>query len=305
MRVFYANGPAIPLPEGHRFPASKYARMLRRVQQQGLFTDDELLAAPPASDEQLLRVHTAGYLHRMSAGEMSEKEMRRIGFPWSKELVERSCRSVGATIAACRAALQDGFSANLGGGTHHAYPDHGQGYCVFNDVAVATRTLLAEGLISRALIIDLDVHQGNGSAAIFATDRQVFTFSIHGQKNFPYHKERSDLDIALQDGVQDGVYLQAAAAGVEKSLELSNPDLVIYIAGADPYEDDQFGRMKVSMHGLAQRERLVFAACQHPGLPLALTMGGGYARQIEDTAIIHAQTLQIARHFFGEKYDHL
>jgi acetoin utilization deacetylase AcuC-like enzyme len=230
----------------------------------------------------------------MLSGEMSEKEMRRIGFPWSAELVERSRRSVGGTIDACRSALQDGLAVNLAGGTHHAYPDHGEGYCVFNDVAVGTRVMQQERRAWQILILDCDVHQGNGSAAIFSGDAQVFTFSIHGQKNFPFHKEASDLDVGLPDGCDDACFLSALRPGIEEALHCSKPDLVIYIAGADPYQGDRLGRMAVSKAGLYERDRLVLETCQSLRLPTAIVMGGGYARQVQDTVEIHLQTIRLA-----------
>lgn len=294
MKAFYANNFAMPLPDGHRFPIAKYSRLRQRVQDSGLIPDGSLQQAEPASDEQLLRVHTKEYLHKVKHGELSEREIRRIGFPWSMELVERSRRSVGASLAACRAALQDGMAANLAGGTHHAYPDHGEGFCVFNDVAVAALSMQAEGLARRVLVIDCDVHQGNGTAAIFAGNDSVFTFSIHGAKNFPFHKETGDLDIALADGCEDEAYLQALASGLEVSLERAGADLAVYIAGADPYLRDRLGRMAVSKAGLLERDRMVFAACHTTGLPVAIVMGGGYSPNIDDIVDIHFQTIQLA-----------
>lgn len=299
MKVFYAERQPLLLPEGHHFPAPKYGRLLERVEAAGLVPADDLRAAEPASDVQLERVHTHDYVRRMTLGQMTEKEMRRIGFPWSPELVDRVRRSVGATIAACQAALDDGMAGNLGGGTHHAYAEHGEGYCVFNDVAVAARAMLAEGRTRRIVILDLDVHQGNGSAAIFVHDPEVFTFSTHGQKNFPYHKEHGDLDIALVDGTKDAVFLAAVQMGTAHALKLAQADLAIYIAGADPYEDDRLGRLRVSKSGLAERDRMVIEMCWRMGLPIALVMGGGYARQIEDTVEIHLQTYRIATRLAG------
>lgn len=294
MKAFYADNFALPLPDGHRFPIAKYARLRQRVRDSGLIPADELQQSEPASDEQLLRAHTAEYLRKVVHGELSEKESRRIGFPWSVELVERSRRSVGATLAACRAALQDGMAANLAGGTHHAYPDHGEGFCVFNDVAVAALSMQAEGLARRVVIIDCDVHQGNGTAAIFAGNASVFTFSIHGAKNFPFHKEPGDLDIALADGCEDEAYLQALTSGLEVSLERAGAELAIYIAGADPYLRDRLGRMSVSKAGLLERDRMVFAGCQAAGLPVAIVMGGGYSPNVDDIVDIHFQTIQLA-----------
>jgi acetoin utilization deacetylase AcuC-like enzyme len=206
-------------------------------------------------------------------------------------MVERSRRSVGATIAACRAALVDGCAANLAGGTHHAFRDHGEGYCIFNDCAVAARTLQIEKRVQRVVLLDCDVHQGNGSAAIFADDPSVFTFSIHGAKNFPFHKEHSNLDIALEDNTGDDAYLAAVEQGVMFALQAAQADLAMYVSGADPFRDDKLGRLAVSKAGLATRDRLVLQACRTAGVPVAVTMAGGYARQVSDTVDIHFQTI--------------
>ncbi len=214
MKIYYSDHFTLPLPEDHRFPLTKYALLRQRVSQSGLFGDGNLLVPEPATEEQLTLAHTSDYVQRVFQGRLTEKEIRRIGFPWSPGLVERSRRSVGGTIAACRSALQDSISANLAGGTHHAYADHGEGYCVFNDCAVAARVMQIEGRAQRVVILDCDVHQGNGTAAIFSADPSVFTFSIHAAKNFPFHKEPSDLDLALPDGVQDEAYLEALEIGV-------------------------------------------------------------------------------------------
>ncbi len=293
MKVFYSSHHALPLPIGHRFPISKYALLYQRVHQAQL-PGVTLHTSEAATDEQLLLVHQADYLNRLISGRMSEKEMRRIGFPWSSQLVERSRHSVGGTIAACRAALRDGLAAHLAGGTHHAYPDHGEGYCVFNDVAVATRLLQKEQLVKRVIILDCDVHQGNGTAAIFKADPSVFTFSIHGQKNFPFHKEQSDLDIALPDGCDDACFLQALEAGILQAISKANFALAIYIAGADPFITDRFGRMSVSKKGLLERDRLVLEACREAGLRVAIVMGGGYAQNVQDIVDIHYQTIALA-----------
>jgi acetoin utilization deacetylase AcuC-like enzyme len=294
MKAFYSDNFDLPLPEGHRFPIDKYALLRERLVTEGALTEDELFAAEPASDEQILRVHDVDYLEKVKQGKLDEKEIRRIGFPWSQGLVVRSRRSVGGTIAACRTALQEGISANLAGGTHHAAADHGEGFCVFNDVAIGARAMQAEGRARRLVILDCDVHQGNGTAAIFASDPSVFTFSIHGDKNFPFRKESSDLDIPLPDGSGDDLFLEALADGVTRALELAQADLAIYIAGADPYQDDRLGRLRVTKVGLAQRDQMVFDLCYQAGLPAAVVMGGGYARQIGDTVDIHLQTVRIA-----------
>jgi acetoin utilization deacetylase AcuC-like enzyme len=247
-----------------------------------------------ASDAEIMRAHDSDYLHRVQHGLLTPQEIRRIGFPWSPEMVERSRRSSGATIAACRAALEDGFAANLAGGTHHAFRDGGQGFCVFNDSAIAARAMQAEGRVRRVVIIDCDVHQGNGTAAILAGDPTVFTFSIHGAKNFPFHKEQSDLDVELEDDTDDTTYLAALAQGLCQALDRAQADLAIYLAGADPFVDDRLGRLALTKVGLAARDRLVFDFCQAAGLPIAITMSGGYAPQIEDIVDIHFQTIHEA-----------
>jgi acetoin utilization deacetylase AcuC-like enzyme len=292
MRIFYTDQFVLPLPEGHRFPMRKYALLRQRVAESGIVASEQMIIPHAASNAELLRAHTADYIRRCQAGALTPQEIRRIGFPWSPQMVERSRRSSGATIEACRAALEDGVSANLAGGTHHAYADHGEGYCVFNDSAVAARAMQAERRAERVVIIDCDVHQGNGSAAILAGDDTIFTFSIHGAKNFPFHKEQSDLDIALDDGTEDAEYLAALDHGLCQAIELSRAGLAIYLAGADPFADDKLGRLALSKQGLAARDRMVFEYCRQAGLPIAITMAGGYAREIEDTVDIHFQTLR-------------
>ena len=299
MKIFLSDHVALPLPQGHRFPAEKYSRLRQRVVEACLVSPQNLIICEPATVEQLLRVHTPDYVQRVLQGLLTEKEVRRTGFPWSPELVERSLRSVGGTIAACRAALEESIAINLAGGTHHAYPDHGEGYCVFNDVAVAARAMQAENRASRILFIDLDVHQGNGSAAIFAGDNSVFTFSVHGAKNFPFHKETSSLDIALPDKTGDDRFLEAVSQGTQTALERAHADLAIYLAGADPFEGDTLGRMAVSKEGLVERDRLVFELCTQYGLPVAVVMAGGYARNIDDTVDIQFNTVRIAAKLRG------
>ena len=294
MKIYYTDRIALPLPEGHQFPADKYMLLRQKLIEAGLTTSSELMLSEPANNEQILLVHNPDYVAKILKGELTEKETRRIGFPWSLQLVERSRRSVGGTIAACRAALEDGLSANLGGGTHHAYPDHGEGYCVFNDVAIAARAMQAESSARRIVILDCDVHQGNGTAAIFASDSTVFTFSIHGEKNFPFHKEQSDIDIALPDGSGDEIYLEALQSGVQSAIDLAYADLAVYIAGADPFAGDRLGRLALTKAGLDERDRQVLNACQRAGLPVAIVLGGGYARKIEDIIDIHLQTIRLA-----------
>ncbi len=269
----------------------KYALLRERVAERGIIAADKLHIPPAASDTQLLRAHTADYIERMERGLLTPQEVRRIGFPWTPGMVERSRRSSGATIEACLAALRDGYAANLAGGTHHACSDHGEGFCIFNDSAVAARELQARGLVQRVLVIDCDVHQGNGTAEITRGDDSIFTFSIHGEKNFPFRKEQSDLDIGLGDGAGDAMYLAALEGGLMEAIERSHADLAIYLAGADPYEDDKLGRLALTKAGLAARDRLVFDFCEQAGLPVAITMAGGYARTIADTVDIQAATI--------------
>ena len=272
----------------------KYALLRQRVMEERLIPLEDLQVGPAATDEQLTRAHDPEYVRRVKEGQLSHQEIRQIGFPWSPGLVERSRRSVGSTIAACRSALEGGLGVNLAGGTHHAGPDYGQGFCVFNDSAVATRAMQAEGQVVNVVILDCDVHQGNGTADIFATDPTVFTFSIHGAKNFPFRKKPSDLDIALDDDADDPIYLDALELGVKQALELAGADLAIYLAGADPYAGDRLGRLAVTKRGLAERDRFVLNACRSAGLPVAIVMAGGYGQRVEDTVDIHFQTVSIA-----------
>jgi acetoin utilization deacetylase AcuC-like enzyme len=232
----------------------------------------------------------------MERGEVSEREAKLIGFPWTPQMVERSKRSAGATIAACRAAMRDGVSANLAGGTHHAFYDHGEGFCVFNDAVVAARAMQAEQRVNQVAVIDCDVHQGNGTAAITAGDASIFTLSIHGARNYPFRREfASDLDIDLPDATGDDTYLRSLRDALATLVTRVTPQLVIYLGGADPYEDDRLGRLRLSFAGLAARDRMVFDACRTRDIPVAVAMAGGYARQIADTVQIHATTVQLAR----------
>jgi acetoin utilization deacetylase AcuC-like enzyme len=294
LKVFYSDHFVLPLPEGHRFPMAKYSMLRERVAKASICGPGEMLVPRAVSDGEILRAHEESYLRRVVDGILTEKEMRRIGFPWSKRMVERSRRASGGTLGACLAALEEGFAANLAGGTHHAFAGRGEGYCVFNDSAIAARAVRAAGLIERVVVVDTDVHQGNGTAAILRNYPSVFTFSIHGAKNFPFHKEESDLDVSLPDGADDGEYLETLEDGFERALDASRAELAIYLAGADPYEDDRLGRLAVSKEGLAERDRLVLESCRERGIPVALTMAGGYARKVEDTVDIHFRSIERA-----------
>ncbi len=293
-RVFFSDTFPLPLPPGHRFPMAKYGLLRAAVTAASLTAPDQVAEPPAADDVQLERAHTRGYLDRLRHGTLSAREIRRIGFPWSPQMVERSRRSTGGTIAACRAALAHGNGVNLAGGTHHAHADWGQGFCVFNDAVVAARAMQAEALARRVLIVDCDVHQGNGTAALTRNDPTVFAFSIHGEKNFPFHKEPGDLDIALPDGTGDDAYLASLTSGLREAIDRAQADLVIYLAGADPYVKDRYGRLSLTKSGLAERDRTVYDHCRRHGLPVATVMAGGYAPDVADIVAIHLQTVRLA-----------
>lgn len=292
MQVFYSDRFVLPLPPAHRFPMEKYRLLRERVSQ--VLGGVDLREPDPATDAVLALAHTPDYIRRLSQGDLSHKEMQKIGFPWSPEMVERSRRSTGATIMACRAAIADGASVNLAGGTHHAYADRGEGFCCFNDAMVAARLMQSEGRAQRIAIIDLDVHQGNGSAAIARGDESIFTLSIHGAENYPFVKERSDLDIELPNGTGDLTYLHALDEALAELQSRFSADLIIYLAGADPYEDDRLGRLGLTKAGLLARDERVFGFARSLGLPVAVAMAGGYARNILDTVEIHFQTVNCA-----------
>jgi acetoin utilization deacetylase AcuC-like enzyme len=294
LKVFYSDHFVLPLPEGHRFPMVKYSMLRAWVAASGICAPGEMRVPEPVSDAEVLRAHEGGYLRRVVSGELSPKEMRRIGFPWSERMVERSRRASGGTVGACLAALEEGLAANLAGGTHHAFAGRGEGYCVFNDSAIAARAVQSMGLVERVVILDTDVHQGNGTAAILRGDPSVFTLSIHGASNFPFIKEDGDLDIPLPDGADDTEFLEALGRGVERALDASGAGLAIYLAGADPFVDDRLGRLSVSKEGLAERDRLVLESCREHGIPVAVTMAGGYARNVEDTVEIHFRSIKKA-----------
>ena len=294
MKVFYSDHFVLPLPEDHRFPMIKYSMLRERVARDGICAPGELLTPGAVSDQEILHAHVPDYLKRVACGKLTPKEVRRIGFPWSEKMVERSRRASGGTLGACLAALEDGFAANLAGGTHHAFSDRGEGYCVFNDSAIAARAVQAAGLVERVVVIDTDVHQGNGTAAILRGDPTVFTFSVHGAKNFPFHKEESDLDAPLPDGAGDTEFLATLDRGLKAALDAADADLAIYLAGADPFEGDRLGRLSVTKSGLAERDRIVLQTCRERGIPVAVTMAGGYAREVEDTVDVHFQSIRRA-----------
>ena len=298
LRAFYSDHFVLPLPEGHKFPMAKYSRLRERIVAEGLIASGDLHEAPLAAFDDLLLVHDAAYVDAVMNGTVPHDVQRRIGFPWSPQMVERSRRSVGATIAAAAAALDDGAAANLAGGTHHAFADRGEGFCVFNDVAVAARVLQRDHHAGRIAIVDLDVHQGNGTAAIFAGDASVFTFSMHGDKNFPFKKEVSDLDVPLADGTGDDEYLPLLRTHLHDVLNRHQPDFVFYLAGADPFEGDRLGRLKMTVDGLRRRDEIVMEACTRARLPVAISMSGGYANDIDAIVTIHTNTIRTACNVF-------
>jgi acetoin utilization deacetylase AcuC-like enzyme len=295
LKAFYTDHFVLPLPAGHRFPMEKYSRLRYLV---GELTGVELIEAPAASDTQILYAHDPSYLIKVIEGKLSPQEQKEIGFPWSEKMVERSRRSAGATVAAAKMALNEGIAINLAGGTHHAYRDMGSGFCVFNDSAIAARALQKE--ISSKLkvaIIDLDVHQGNGTASILENDPTIFTLSIHGENNFPFKKEVSDLDLGLADGCDDSTYLNALTESLNDLGDRFKTDFVIYLAGADPHEDDRLGRLKLSKEGMRLRDEAVLAYALDRKLPLAISMAGGYGKEIGSTVDLHFQTIKTALQF--------
>jgi len=297
MKLFYAATSLQTLPAGHRFPMGKYEILRQRLAAE--LPQLQLQLADPASDGELALVHTPSYVQAVVKGELSASAQREIGFPWSEGMVERARRSVGATVSAARLAMQQGIAANLAGGTHHAYADKGSGFCVFNDVAVAARLLQTEAARSgkqalQVAVIDLDVHQGNGTARIFRQDPSVFTLSMHGAKNFPFRKEESDLDIDLPDGCSDRLYLSQLQDALAQLEARCSPDVVFYLAGADPHEGDRLGRLKLSFEGLMERDRMVFEWAWRKRVPLAMAMAGGYGREIADTVQVQINTFSQA-----------
>ena len=287
----------VPLPPGHRFPMAKYALLRDRVVAEGLAARNAVREPARVRRDALLLVHDPAWVDGLTAGSLGDGALRRLGFPWSEALVERSFRSVGGTCEAAEAALVEGVAINLAGGTHHAFAAHGEGYCAFNDVAVAARALMARGAVHRVVIIDLDVHQGNGTHAIFRDDDRVFTFSMHGRRNYPFHKVPGDLDVGLEDGTGDGEYLEQLGAALPGVLHAARADIAFYLAGADPHEDDRLGRLSLSLEGLARRDHLVLRSCREVGLPVAITIAGGYGRDVTTTVEAHVRTVRAAREY--------
>ncbi|WP_339332899.1 histone deacetylase [uncultured Maricaulis sp.] len=298
MQVFYSDTFSLPLPDGHRFPGGKYTALRDRLVATGLVREDELSVSPLATTDAILRAHDAAYVEAFETGQLDRAAIRRIGFPWSEGLVTRTRATVGGAIAAAEAALQDGIAGQLAGGTHHAHRDFGSGYCIYNDFAVTALHLLETGLASRIAIIDLDVHQGDGNAAILGDHPDVFVFSMHGEKNFPFRKQVSDLDVNLPDDTQDAAYLATLDTHLPAVLGF-RPDFVLYQAGVDPLAEDKLGRLSLSHAGLMGRDRMVLDACRRQGIPVSMGIGGGYADPIEASVVAYANTYAVAQEVYG------
>ena len=297
LHLWSSSAYAIPLPEGHRFPMPKYALLRDGVLEEGLVPPERLHDPGRARVEDLLLVHTPAYVEQVTTGTLPYIEQRRIGLPWSEAFVERAYRVVRGTCEAAEAALLHGVAMNLAGGTHHAFPQRGEGFCTFNDVAVAVRRLQRAGHLRRVAVVDLDVHQGNGTHACFAGDADVFTFSMHGAKNFPFHKVPGTLDVELEDGTGDDVYLALLAEHLPRVLHVARPELVVYLAGADPHEHDRLGRLKLTFEGLRRRDWMVLESCREVGLPVCVTIAGGYGRDVRETVAVHLNTVRLLTSF--------
>ena len=301
MKAFYSDHFVLPLPEGHRFPMAKYSMLREELVQE--LSAVQMFEAPVATEGELALAHAPDYVQAVKSGTLSSEALREIGFPWTPAMAERSIRSAGASIAAGRAALKEGISGNLAGGTHHASANQGGGFCIFNDIAVTARVLQMEYFRQtkktlQVLVVDLDVHQGNGTASIFANDPSVFTLSLHGEKNFPFRKVPSDLDVGLPDGCTDGPYLEALDRALIEMSEHFKPDFLIYLAGADAHEGDRLGRLKLTEAGMAARDQKVFHWTLASNIPMIICMGGGYGHDLRSTVAVQMNTWRLAlRHW--------
>lgn len=299
MFVSYAPGYFVDIGDAHVFPMRKFPLVYERLVGERILTPEEVVAPAPAREEDILLAHTRDYWTRLAAGRLTPREIRRLGLPWSEALVTRARLATQGTLNAARHALAEGVAGNLAGGTHHAFPDHGEGFCVLNDIAVAVRVLQRDGDVGRVALIDCDVHQGNANAVIFAGESDVFTFSMHGKNNYPLRKPPGSLDVELPDGMTDEPYLDLLREYVPRVLKTFRPDLVFYLAGVDPYVHDRFGRLALSLEGLLRRDEFVLRACRRAGVPVAVTLSGGYARDRDDTVAAHCNTYRAAREVFG------
>jgi len=297
MQVFYTPRYYADIGPGHVFPIRKFQLVRDKLLAEGTIEPSEIVEPSPAPLEDVLLVHTTDYISRLCSGNLTTKEIRRLGLPWSESLVQRSFYAVGGTLAATRASLAEGYSSNLAGGTHHSFSDRGEGFCVLNDVAIAIRTMRARKLIQRAAIVDCDVHQGNGTATIFAGDDDTFTFSIHGANNYPLFKAQSTLDVELADGTSDTQYLDTLAKHLP-AVFAADPEIVFYLAGADPYKADKLGRLALSIDGLRERDAYVLRECYEREVPIVTVMSGGYGKDINDTIEIHCNTIRMVKEIF-------
>lgn len=297
MRFYYPDVEDLPLPAGHRFPIGKYRLLRSAVERDDILPKASLTASPPVGPDDLLRAHSAAYVGAMLDGSVDQGIIRRIGLPWSETLMRRSRATVGGAMMAARSALEHGVSGQLAGGTHHAHRDFGSGFCVFNDLAVTALTLLEEKAVDRIAILDLDVHQGDGNAAILKERPDVFIVSLHGEKNFPFRKVPSDLDVELPDGTEDVAYIEALREALP-AVAAFKPDLLLYLSGADPLKQDRLGRLSLSFEGLVERDRIVFELCRRRGIPVSIAIGGGYADPIADSVTAYANTFRTAREVF-------
>jgi len=279
----------------HVFPSQKYRLIAEKLHADGLAAKEDFVVPEPASDLDILRVHTSDWVKKLKTGTLSNSDIMKLEVPYSEELVQAFWLAAGGTLVAARTALHDGFGCNLGGGFHHAYPGHGEGFCAIHDVAVAIRRMQSDGAVTKAMVVDTDVHHGNGTAAIFARDKSVFTLSIHQENNYPAHKPASDLDLNMEDGVGDQEYLDALLPALRHSINEFSPEMVFYIGGADPYREDQLGGLALTMQGLQRRDAAVFEEVRARKIPVVTTLAGGYARRVEDTVEIHVNTILAAR----------
>jgi acetoin utilization deacetylase AcuC-like enzyme len=297
VQVFYTPRYYADIGQGHIFPIHKFELVRDKLLAEGTLRPEEIIEPDQASLEDVLLVHTEDYVSRLCSGDLTPKEGRRLGLPWSESLVRRSFYAVGGTLAATAASLTEGYSSNLAGGTHHAFSDRGEGFCVLNDVAIAIRVMRARKLIRRAAIVDCDVHQGNGTATIFAGDANTFTFSMHGANNYPLFKAQSTLDVELPDGTSDAAYMETLASHLPHVFQ-SDPEIVFYLAGADPYRGDKLGRLALTIDGLRERDAYVLCECYERELPIVTVMSGGYGKDINDTIEIHCNTIRMVKEIF-------
>ena len=296
--VIYHHDYVTPLPPEHRFPMPKFGLVYRLLLRDGLITPEQVHQPVIASQKLLAQVHTAEYIEAFCTGTLDRKAQRRIGLPWSESLVTRTRTAVGGTVLTAQLALQYGLACNTAGGTHHAFPDFGSGFCIFNDLAVAARTIVTAGMAAKILIVDLDVHQGDGTAVVFQDDPDVFTFSVHCEKNFPFRKQQSDRDIGLPEGTDDAAYLKILAEHLPDLLNQLQPDLVLYDAGVDPHHSDRLGKLALTDDGLFKRDKFVLETCLLQGYPVATVVGGGYSKDVTVLAYRHILLFRAALALF-------